>query len=508
MLKIGWSIKDVSTDKPVCIPGQMHMRISQGVLDSMSVTALTIADDKDYAIFLCCDLVGVEGGILDAIRERVSRKNPQIDPLKVIMHVTHSHCGPHISMGDGFGCWGEVGEVPMGGMEVTPPTEYREFFLDSAADAIVESFQNQQEGSIAYGYGYAVVAHSRRAVYFDNLSDRPGHRRGDSIMIDGHAKMYGNTNDDMFSHYEAGADPYANFLFTFDKEEKLTGAIVNIPCPSQNSEGEWLLSADYWHEVKEQLKETYGDIFVLPQCAAAGDLSPRTLHYHAAQDRRYRLKYEGYQADPRLRSPREMLNRKDIANRICEAFQEVYGWASKEKFTDLQVVHSVKIIQLDRRLVTEEEYAFCCREKEQAHQDLVFISKGEPIEIEVHNTRAAAATHRYDEVIARYHAQKENPKRPTEVHIVKVGDIAFATNPFELYMDYQHRIQARSPFVQTFVVQLAAQPDNLNNGTYLCTERGAWGMGYSATVFCNAVSPAGGQQLVEETVAELKKLYT
>ena len=136
MLKIGWSIKDVSTDKPVCIPGQMHMRISQGVLDSMTVTALTIADDKDYAIFLCCDLVGVEGGILDAIRERISRKNPQIDPLKVIMHVTHSHCGPHISMSDGFGRWGEVGEVPMGGMEVTSPTEYREFFLDSAADAI------------------------------------------------------------------------------------------------------------------------------------------------------------------------------------------------------------------------------------------------------------------------------------------------------------------------------------------------------------------------------------
>ena len=186
----------------------------------------------------------------------------------------------------------------------------------------------------------------------------------------------------------------------------------------------------------------------------------------------------------------------------------MYSWAAKEKFTDLPVVHSVKTIQLDRRLVTEEEYAFCCRKKELAHQELVFISEGEPIEIEVHNTRATSATHRYDEVIARYHAQQENTKRPTEVHIVKVGDIAFATNPFELYMDYQHRIQARSPFVQTFVVQLAAQPGNLNSGTYLCTERGAWGMGYSATVFCNAVSPAGGQQLVEETVAELKRIHS
>ena len=73
-------------------------------------------------------------------------------------------------------------------------------------------------------------------------------------------------------------------------------------------------------------------------------------------------------------------------------------------------------------------------------------------------------------------------------------------------MDYPHRIQARSPFVQTFIVQLTPQPGRIS-GSYLCTERGEWGMGYSATVFCNRVSPSGGQQLVEETLAELKRIY-
>ena len=93
-----------------------------------------------------------------------------------------------------------------------------------------------------------------------------------------------------------------------------------------------------------------------------------------------------------------------------------------------------------------------------------------------------------------------------EMHIVAMGDIAFATNRFELYMDYQHRIQARSPFTQTFIVQLCAQP-GINGGGYLATERGVWGVGYSASVFCNEVSPKGGQELVEESVAELKRLY-
>ena len=61
-----------------------------------------------------------------------------------------------------------------------------------------------------------------------------------------------------------------------------------------------------------------------------------------------------------------------------------------------------------------------------------------------------------------------------ELHVIRIGDMAFASNRFELYMDFMHRIQARSPFVQTFVVQFAAVPGP-DGGTYLATERGAWG---------------------------------
>lgn len=506
MLKIGWSIKDVSTDLPVVLPGQFHMRVSEGLLDSMSVTALTLAGEDDYVIFLCCDLVGVEAGILNEIRAKAVKLNPAIDPLKIVMHITHTHCGPQVKLGEGFGTWGEIGEIPLGGFDVASPAKYKDFFTDSAAAAIAESFANQAEGSVSYGYGYAVVAHSRRVVYFDNLSERDGASKGNSLMINGHAQMYGKTNDDMFSHYEAGADHFANFLFTFDKDEKLTGAIVNIPCPSQNSEQEWLLTSDYWHDVKEELKKRYGDIYVLPQCAAAGDLSPRILHYREAQARRYRMKYADFQPDPRVRGPEELINRKDIAERICAAFDEVYSWASKEKYTDLPLVHSVKTVQLDRRIVTDEEYEFCCREKEKQLQQQNYITEGEPAQVLHHNTVTAAGTRRYDNVIARYKTQKENPKYPMEMHVIKLGEIAFATNQFELYMDYQHRIQARSPFTQTFVVQLTAQPDD-RAGSYLCTERGQWGMGYSATVFCNKVSPSGGQQLVEETLKELNRIF-
>ena len=41
-LRIGWGRREVSTMEPVSIPGQVHMRISQGIHDKLYVTALCV----------------------------------------------------------------------------------------------------------------------------------------------------------------------------------------------------------------------------------------------------------------------------------------------------------------------------------------------------------------------------------------------------------------------------------------------------------------------------------
>src|SRR5690606_1982771 len=58
-------------------------------------------------------------------------------------------------------------------------------------------------------------------------------------------------------------------------------------------------------------------------------------------------------------------------------------------------------------------------------------------------------------VVRRHEQQKTNPMLAAEVHVVRLGEIAFATNPFEYYLDFGIQIKVRSPFVQTFLVQLA-----------------------------------------------------
>ncbi|MBT7304479.1 MAG: hypothetical protein HN849_33410, partial [Victivallales bacterium] len=169
------------------------------------------------------------------------------------------------------------------------------------------------------------------------------------------------------------------------------------------------------------------------------------------------------------------------------------------------VSHVVETVDLSRRLITDEEYQYAVEGLEELSQES-FRTEGPPMVCLQENSRLAAGRNRFIRIIDRYQLQRTQPKLPMELHVLRIGDLAFASNRFELYMDFQHRMQARSPFEQTFIVQLAGQP-GMDGGTYLCTERGAQGRGYSASMFCNVASPQGGQELVEETVRILKALH-
>ncbi len=517
-IKIGWATRDITSDEPLNLPGQFHIRISEGVLDPVTLTALVTDNGEDLAIFLSADACVVRSGLLDEIRRRTAEKDPDIPVEKIIMNTTHTHEAP--SHYDDFG-WdahertdqlnAEYLQDP--GVKIASSSEYKHFFAEQASDAVCEAYNQRNAGGIAYGFGFASTSHSRRVVYFDDLSlrEKPQMKpinecsdieeRIDSLLrifdnIDGNASMYGNTNDENFSHYEAGTDAFVDLMYTFDISGKLTGAIINIPCPSQNSELLYQISADFWNEVRNEIRKRYGDIFILPQCAAAGDLSPRVMHYKEAVSRRYRLKYGG--------GDTEMNTRADIAERISDCFGEVLIWADREIYTQLPIRHIVKTIHLSRRYVTDEEMSFCKNGLDKLNK-LNYIKDMSPLENLRYNSTLATGRYRFEEVLARYEQQKQTGKIPMELHVLNIGDIAFASNRFELYMDYQHRIQSRSPFCQTFIIQLSGQPGR-DGGSYLCTERAEKNRSYSASVFCNIVSPAGGQELVEETVALLEEL--
>lgn len=88
-----------------------------------------------------------------------------------------------------------------------------------------------------------------------------------------------------------------------------------------------------------------------------------------------------------------------------------------------------------------------------------------------------------------------------ELHALRLGDIAIATNDFELFTEFGIRMKNRSPAIQSFVVQLAGP------GSYLPTKRAVAHGGYSGLVQSSVVGPKGGQTLVDKTVAEWNRMW-
>ena len=489
-LRIGWASRDVTPEGAVAITGLFYLRIAQGVRDPTTVTALALDTGEDAVVFLSCDVIGLNRGIVSRIKRRVKALDPEFPLSKLVCNATHTHTSGALYPVDRSAVPAELA----GGDEQS----YMTFFAERAAEAVAEAWRNRAPGSVAWGYGYAVTAHSRRTVFLDDLSQRPGAEKFRGTL-DGHAKMLGNTADAKFSHFEAGSDPLVNYLFTFTPAGELSGAVINLAAPAQCGGGDMRhISADYWHELRQALRRRYGGISILPQCAAAGDLVPRLLYYKAAQRRRARLKY-GEKIDPGI------ARRMELTEEVCRSFDEVLEWARKDRRSNLVLRHMVRMVRLPRRMVTQEE-ADTARKLLAELDAEPDEAAGTPEEQLRRRTLRRTLRSRLQRVLRNRESQQKTPTAATEIHAVRLGNVAFVTNTFELFMDYMHRIQGRSPFEQTFIIQLTGSDRAVAAG-YLPTARAVANRGYSACVYCSdLISPEGGQRLVDESLRMLREL--
>ena len=493
MLKIGWASCDVSTNEPVTICGQAYERISKGSFDPTTVTALYLEDGGDCVLFLSGDFTSFDASFLQELKASVANRMPEFDPGKIILNATHTHTAPRFYAKRGYD------KAPRDRVDIYPAEKYRAFLIEKMTDITEKACQSATAGSISYGYSSASIGFSRRSTYFCDKG--ANNKKGDTFAVNGHGAMYGKTNEPEFSGFEGSTDTYVYLLFTFDTEGKLTGALVNVPCPSQCTEHEEFTSADYWNEARNEIRKRFGDIYILPQCAAAGDLSPHLLHNLAARERQMALKYGDDPKAAQFKKPMEYYCRRELGEKIAHAVADGYAWASKETYRDMPIRHVTETLSLERWNVTKQQY-------DEAVENLKNLEQGQfqhtddPYADFKVNTRRSSELNRCEGVIARY--QDKATTVPMQIHVVKLGDIAFTTCPHELYIDYQHRIQARSPFTQTFMVQLAAS--DVGPTGYLCTERAAANKGYSAISYSCQVSPKGGQTMTEEILRQLNDL--
>jgi len=502
-LSVGWASADLTPERPVVLTGFSRARVSEGVLDPINATVLVIesvqdGDAADMVIMVSCDLISISDELRDRVRAKVKQSLPEIDANTVVLNATHTHCAPETrtnsDLAEKLGkfrleiplAWSRWG-IDLGAMS---PLDYLEFASDQIAKAIQQAWKNRKPGGASFGLGHAVVGHNRLTAY-----------------AGGRSRMYGKTEEPGFSHIEGYEDHSVNLLCTWNADRELTGVLINVAVPSQASGGS-RISADFWHETRNELRKRLGaGLFVLPQCSAAGDQSPVVLVAKKAEARMERL-------TGRSRREQIAVRIADAVTSILPAMEETVDW-------NPAFAHRMERVELSRRRLSEQdiktprkthhrpqletvEEAFeRLREEYRAMRGRIV----EQPELKRKRGWFNAITGVYwrmaraSRVLDRFELQKTQPAVPVEVHVIRLGDMAIATNPFELYLDFGIQVKARSKAVQTFVVQLAG------NGSYVPTERSVAGGAYGAIPESTEVGPEGGRELVERTLELLDSLW-
>ena len=495
-IKIGWAEETlVPENAKVNLAGQFFERISEYVESEITATAMAVESDGEQVIMVSADIIHVPMYLLDLTREKFAKICSDVDPKKIIVTATHTHTSHVMSNPETDASTISVARrildefLPEGKNyeklvtaddSVLKPKDAAEFVATQIAIAAKKAWDNREEAFYANEFGRVAVGMCRRVAY-----------------TDGSAQMWGDTDTAAFDALEGGNDSGVELIYTFDKNKKLTGVVANIACPSQILEQRSFISADFWGRAKANIREKLGkDIYLLGLGGAGGDQCPRDLVRWVnpetpIDDPNVKREFpKTRKADPSMYDI-SGCNRvgKRIANEIVSVYEEI------EELKDSAVLnHMVLDLDLPLRKATISDYNNAVRELE------YYINKNK--DKEYFNFEDNAKMHVHTGTIARYREQQFKEMYQIETHIVRFGDVAFSTNPFELFLDFGNRIKARSNAKQTFVVQLSC-----GNGGYLPTEKAEKSGHYSAYISSGNVGHEGGDLFVRKTVKEINKMF-
>ncbi len=499
ILNIGWSEVSITPEKKVSLAGQFAERISEYVEKPCTATAMAVEAGGDQMILCSCDLVAIGWNLTQRVRANFENNTLGIDPMKIILCAIHTHTAPGYSrtsrivaeptrsnfeiMMEDFLPAGRkyipAANVSKDNPEIMVGDEMLEFLVERITRAVEEAWKNRAPSSFTNAFARAAVGMCRRVSY-----------------TDGTAQMWGDTYTAVFEAVEGGSDTGIELMYIHNNEGKLTGIVANLACPAQAVQHRLFVSPDFWGEAKLLVRQHFGeDVQLLALCSAAGDQCPVDLvrwvepesDLHDPNCKRNNPPKR--KADPSMFDLAGMRKAgKRIAHEIIDTYEEGLG----QPQSDIPFTHLVEDFELPLRRAT-------LTEAENAKKAIKDYIRDLPGDIDYNDM---ANLQRHLGILARMEFQHLVNTCETEVHIVRMGSVAFATNPFELFLDYGNRIKALANCEQTFLVQLAVCAEG-----YLPTEKAEKGGHYSAFISSGKVGHDGGDLLVRQTLKRINKLF-
>lgn len=365
------------------------------VLDPLEARALLLSDGNEKALFLTCDLVGLDEPVVDGIR-RAIESEMGVPSDHILLACSHTHSGPATMFTI---AWGKMDD---GYMASLPGR-----FLEAARQA-ASSLQNARVGfrrQRIYGVGV-----NRVQPDFGPLDPSVQLMRIDDAS--------GKTLAIVFNF---GAHPVVRYPFT------------------------WKGSADWPGKCSRELSDLFGGAEVLFLLGPCGNINGNRMDFSRQETER-----SHWQCDDRVEeTARTLLQQVARPLKTIETSTEASIRTMNRRVCLPQEVPDADAL---KRFIAENQK----RVEEtgvKEGRDLREVQEQEP---EAH---ARWRRHQFQVDHAAHRLKFVEEKRPgwrsAPVQVLKVGPAAFVSWPGEIYVELGVELRQRSPIPMTFVASMA-----------------------------------------------------
>lgn len=328
--------------------------------------------------------------------------------------------------------------------------EYMQRLEGWLADVAQEAVNSVQPGKLGCAKGQAQIGFNRRLTW-----------------ADGTHTMFGDANRMDFTGLEGPDDPQHIVLFATDMNGKLLSILYNNTTHPTIFAGSDIFSADFPGEVRKTIRKKFKrNIPILFLNGAQGDISLENWLDRRSETREEKL--------------------KRISDMVVEETMDLYKDVTFD--TDPVLKHIHEDLKVGVRLPETERLI-------EAREVLSRIDAGE-------NIRGMEMIMAFGTV----HLKEKYGNQPFDIlpiHAIRIGELAIATQPCELYCQFGLDIKRRSPVSNTMVVGLS---DGF--GGYCPTINGIVGGGYSGTsISWTRLEPYAGYRIVETAARLLNNLW-
>ncbi|MEY4938572.1 MAG: hypothetical protein RIQ93_307 [Verrucomicrobiota bacterium] len=453
VFKAGAATSNISPRLGAGIVGGWSAPPAENIHDELHVRCLALDDGTTKLVFAVVDSVGVSREIFDDAKKMVS-ETTGVPVENMMMSATHTHS----AVGSGG---------PSGGGSVDPLADYRKFLTKRIADGVRRALNNLEPARIAWGSGNVPQQHqfNRRWLLKDGKSTiNPFGGQDFAVMNPGGRtdlqKPAGPTNPEVY------------FLSVQSTSGRPIALLANYWLHYVGGVGPNDISADYFAVFCDRIQELLGAdrqdppfVGVLAN-GPCGDVNNNNYTPGAPPGPKY-ARYEKMRV---------------VANDVAQEVMRVHRTLQHRDWVELKSAQAE--LELQMRQPTPE-----------------MVTRAQEI---LARPETVSPIHKREVDYARRTIAAKN--WPEKVNIVmqafRLDDLAIAAIPFETFTETGLEIKAKSPFKDTFTIELA----NGSYGYLPTPEQHALG-GYETWLGTNRVETEASRKIVKKLLELFGQLH-